>query len=132
MAKSTRSKVKRSFRKAKRDDSIFAVTHAARLGRLSQKLTAIARPTLALKTLEQADEAIEEKLVEEAEEAEGWQFYALLGLVDPDVITIDTMTSRSQEVSYLSENSSPSSEDDLRFFEAWRYVLTSRPNTGPA
>jgi len=40
------------------------------LGRLSQKLTAIARPTLALKTLEQADEAIEEKLVEEAEEAE--------------------------------------------------------------
>lgn len=126
MAKSTRSKVKRSFRKAKRDDSVFAVTHAARLERLSQKLAAIARPTAAPKTLEQPKETIEEELVEEPE---GWQFYALFGLIDPDAITIDTMTSSTREVSSLLEHFSSSSADDPRFFEPWRYVLTSCPHT---
>lgn len=122
MAKSTRSKVKRSFRKAKRDDSIFAVTHAARLGRLSQKLAAIARPTAALNTLEQSEETIEEETVEDPE---GWHFYALFGLVDPDAITVDTMTSRDQGLSSLLEHISSSSEDDPRFFGRWRYVLAS-------
>ncbi len=126
MAKSTRSKVKRSFRKAKRDDSIFAITHAARLGRLSQKLAAIAQPTAALNTLEQGEETREEETVEEPE---GWHFYALFGLVDPDTISVDTMTNRSQEVSDLLEHVSSSSEDDLRFFELWRYILASCSHT---
>jgi len=126
MAKSTRSKVKRSFRKAKRDDSIFAITHAARLGRLSQKLAAIARPTAALNTLEQSEETIEE---ETAEDPEGWHFYALFGLVDPDAITVDTMTSRNQEVSNLLEHISLSSEDAPQFSEPWRYVLGSRSHS---
>jgi len=95
MAKSTRSKVKRSFRKAKRDDSVFAVTHAARLERLSQKLAAIARPIATLNTLEQADETIEEGPMEGPE---GWHFYALLGLVDPDSITVDTIASLIRRV----------------------------------
>ncbi|KAG9047831.1 hypothetical protein FS842_000536, partial [Serendipita sp. 407] len=43
MAKSTRSKTKRSFRRAKRDDSVYAATHAARLERLSKKLGEIAQ-----------------------------------------------------------------------------------------
>ena len=129
MAKSARSKVKRSFRKAKRDDSVFAVAHAARLQRLSQKLTTIARPTPALKTLAQVEETTEEELVEEPE---GWQFYALFGLVDPDAITIDTMTSSHQEVPTLLEHLSPSSADDPLFFEPWRYVLASRPSALPA
>jgi hypothetical protein len=122
MAKSTRSKVKRSFRKAKRNDSIFAVTHAARLGRLSQKLAAIARPTAALNTLEQSEETTEEETVEDPE---GWHFYALFGLVDPDAITVDTMTSRNQEVPNLLRHVASSSEDGPRFFEPWRYVLAS-------
>ena len=122
MAKSTRSKVKRSFRKAKRDDSVFAVAHAARLERLSQKLVAIARPTAALKTLEQAEETIEE------EEPEGWHFYALFGLVDPDAITIDTMTDSGREMSNLLEHFSSLSADDPRFFEPWRFVLASSPH----
>ena len=126
MAKSTRSKVKRSFRKAKRDDSVFAIAHAARLERLSQKLATIARPTAAPKTLEQAEETIEEELVEEPE---GWHFYALFGLVDPDAITIDTMTNVNREVSNLLEHFSSSSVDDPRFFEPWRYVLSSSPHT---
>ncbi|KAI0092743.1 hypothetical protein BDY19DRAFT_983331 [Irpex rosettiformis] len=41
MAKSTRSKVKRHWRAKKREDSVYAVTDAARLHRLSQKLKII-------------------------------------------------------------------------------------------
>jgi hypothetical protein len=40
MAKSTRSKVKRSFRAKKREEGVYAVTEAARLHRLNSKLTA--------------------------------------------------------------------------------------------
>ncbi|KAL1727198.1 hypothetical protein EV714DRAFT_254132 [Schizophyllum commune] len=38
MAKSLRSKVKRSFRNKKREDSVYAATEAARLERLNAKL----------------------------------------------------------------------------------------------
>jgi hypothetical protein len=40
MAKSTRSKVKRSFRAKKRDEGVYAATESARLHRLNSKLTA--------------------------------------------------------------------------------------------
>ncbi|KAG0705448.1 hypothetical protein DFH29DRAFT_906543 [Suillus ampliporus] len=40
MAKSTRSKVKRSFRAKKRDEGVYAATEAARLHRLNSKLAA--------------------------------------------------------------------------------------------
>ncbi|KAG2370024.1 hypothetical protein BDR07DRAFT_1468190 [Suillus spraguei] len=40
MAKSTRSKVKRSFRAKKREEGVYAATEAARLQRLNSKLTA--------------------------------------------------------------------------------------------
>ncbi|TFK76123.1 hypothetical protein BDN72DRAFT_810153 [Pluteus cervinus] len=42
MAKSTRSKVKRSFRSKKRQEGIYAATEAARLQRLNAKLLAVA------------------------------------------------------------------------------------------
>ncbi|KAK7061555.1 hypothetical protein R3P38DRAFT_2830138 [Favolaschia claudopus] len=42
MAKSTRSKVKRSFRAKKREEGIYAATEAARLNRLHAKLSAVA------------------------------------------------------------------------------------------
>ncbi|KAJ7095179.1 hypothetical protein B0H15DRAFT_921326 [Mycena belliarum] len=42
MAKSTRSKVKRSFRASKRETGIYAATEAARLNRLHAKLSAVA------------------------------------------------------------------------------------------
>ena len=41
MAKSTRSKVKRSFRAKKREEGVYAVTEAARLQRLNLKLRKI-------------------------------------------------------------------------------------------
>jgi len=40
MAKSMRSKSKRSFRRTKRETGVYAVTHAARIDRLSAKLVA--------------------------------------------------------------------------------------------
>ncbi|KAJ7667809.1 hypothetical protein DFH06DRAFT_229843 [Mycena polygramma] len=42
MAKSTRSKVKRSFRSKKRETGIYAATEAARLNRLHAKLSSVA------------------------------------------------------------------------------------------
>ncbi|TDL29317.1 hypothetical protein BD410DRAFT_779689 [Rickenella mellea] len=41
MAKSTRSKVKRSFRAKKREEGVYAAVEAARLQRLSSKLDAV-------------------------------------------------------------------------------------------
>jgi len=41
MAKSLRSKVKRAFRAKKREDGIYAATHAARLQRLHARIDAI-------------------------------------------------------------------------------------------
>jgi len=41
MAKSLRSKVKRAFRAKKREEGIYAATHAARLERLHAKINAI-------------------------------------------------------------------------------------------
>ncbi|KAH7345259.1 hypothetical protein B0J17DRAFT_639046 [Rhizoctonia solani] len=40
MAKSTRSKSKRAFRRTKREEGVYAAVHAARLERLSSKLVA--------------------------------------------------------------------------------------------
>lgn len=42
MAKSTRSKVKRTYRAKKREDGVYAAIEAARLARLSAKLKAVA------------------------------------------------------------------------------------------
>lgn len=78
MAKSTRSKTKRSFRRAKREEyekSTYAATHAARLDRLNKKLAAIAQPSTSI--LQLGEEDTNEK---------GWPIFALLGLVDPDEI----------------------------------------------
>ncbi|KAL4265635.1 DUF2423 domain-containing protein [Pleurotus pulmonarius] len=42
MAKSTRSKVKRSYRHKKREEGVYAATEAARLNRMNAKLLAVA------------------------------------------------------------------------------------------
>lgn len=83
MAKSTRSKTKRSYRKVKREDGVFAATHAARLERLSNKLAAIAQ-TAKPKPLNDDSEASEG---EDAMDQQGWPVFALFGLVDQDEIS---------------------------------------------
>jgi hypothetical protein len=98
MAKSTRSKTKRSFRRAKREEfekSTYAVTHAARLERLSRKLAVIAQAPGVLPTglssnntsskLKSRQRTEGGEIVEDEDE-QGWPLFALLGLVDPDEI----------------------------------------------
>ena len=72
MAKSTRSKVKRSFRRDKREreDSVFVINDAARLARLSAKLRS-----------KFADDAVDGSGAEA--DPSGWCAFALFGLVDP-------------------------------------------------
>jgi hypothetical protein len=74
MAKSLRSKTKRTFRRIKREDSAFSVAHAARLERLSSKLA-----------------KVKEQPVEGDQDESGWSPYSLFGLVDPDYIQVDNV-----------------------------------------
>jgi hypothetical protein len=84
MAKSTRSKTKRSFRRVKREDTIYAVTHAQRLERLSKKLAGIAQTD---KTSTEDDEDVIQDEAGLDMNEQGWPMFALLGLVDADGIS---------------------------------------------
>ena len=80
MAKSTRSKVKRSFRAKKREQGVYAATEAARLNRLHQKLRAVTeRDAEGDVAIEDAEESPEQNgVVDEG----GSYLYFCLGLVD--------------------------------------------------
>lgn len=93
MAKSTRSKVKRSFRAKKRTDGVYAAVEAARLNRLHNKLKAIATTDLEVAD-EEGDEMEEGARMEtEGDAAAGWSPFWLAGLalVDAQDITADGM-----------------------------------------
>lgn len=96
MAKSTRSKVKRSFRAKKRTDGVYAAVEAARLNRLHNKLKAIATTDLEVAD-EEGDEMEEGARMETegdaAATAAGWSPFWLAGLalVDAQDITADGM-----------------------------------------
>ena len=91
MAKSTRSKVKRHFRAKKREEGVYAATEAARVERLAAKLAA---KLAAIRGAEKEDDVAEEAAQREegdvADEQLG-SFALLLGVVDADDITADTM-----------------------------------------
>lgn len=61
MAKSLRSKTKRAFRAKKREDGIYAATHAARLQRLHAKIDAIVAAPM----------PIHDEVLEDVENSEG-------------------------------------------------------------
>lgn len=61
MAKSLRSKSKRAFRAKKREDGIYAATHAARLQRLHAKID----------TIVAAPKPDQDEILEDVENAEG-------------------------------------------------------------
>ena len=94
MAKSTRSKVKRSFRAKKRTEGVYAATEAARLHRLNMKLRSV------VTTSKDEDEEMPAE-GDDAAEGEEWMeegragsspfSFAILGLVDPDDITTESM-----------------------------------------
>lgn len=80
MAKSIRSKAKRSFRAKKREDGVYAATEAARLQRLTTKLAVI--------TSKDADEEVPQI---GKEDMPGWCWFVTLGVLDPDDITTESM-----------------------------------------
>ncbi|KAG6855057.1 hypothetical protein C0991_005986 [Blastosporella zonata] len=83
MAKSLRSKTKRTFRNKKREDGIYAATEAARLHRLNAKLVA---------TTSKDPEGDVVPSVEGGEdEIPGWCWLTTIGLLDPDDITLESM-----------------------------------------
>jgi len=89
MAKSTRSKVKRSFRSKKRESGIYAATEAARLQRLNQKLQH------AMEKDQDGDQDGDIKIgsTQENPEDPGWYWFARFGMLDPDDITLDNLSS---------------------------------------
>jgi hypothetical protein len=130
MAKSTRSKTKRSYRRVKREDSAYAVAHAARLERLSKKLADIANIEQPSASLERDDDSSEERL---DMDEQGWPIFALFGLIDPDDIsTFDTgheheRRSYSKEKTWYARRpyTKPSDSRDLpENFSAfsWQYL----------
>jgi hypothetical protein len=86
MAKSTRSKVKRSFRAHKRETGIYAATEAARLNRLHAKLSSVASK----EAIPQMDA---EGMEEDNEGLPGWSWFTTFGLLDAGDITAERMGS---------------------------------------
>jgi Protein of unknown function (DUF2423) len=84
MAKSIRSKEKRSFRSKKRETGVYAATEAARLHRLNSKLTSVASTD--------KERIISEDVVEEVNDMRGWCWFAAFGLLDASDITSDSMS----------------------------------------
>ncbi|KAJ8698061.1 hypothetical protein PTI98_004815 [Pleurotus ostreatus] len=70
MAKSTRSKVKRSYRHKKREEGVYAATEAARLNRMNAKLLAVAAAPKPL-VEEEKDADDEDEMRAEEDKAQG-------------------------------------------------------------
>lgn len=85
MAKSLRSKTKRSFRNKKREDGVYAATEAARLNRLNSKLVATTKKD------KDGDALIEDAEEEEGGESLGWCWLPIFGLLDQNDITVESM-----------------------------------------
>lgn len=77
MAKSIRSKAKRSFRAKKREEGVYAATAAARLERLNSKLVATVNSEAPLHSDNEDEDSIP-----------GWLMF---GLVDAEDITVESM-----------------------------------------
>jgi Protein of unknown function (DUF2423) len=141
MAKSTRSKTKRSFRRAKREEfekSTYAVTHAARLERLSRKLAVIAQAPVVLPTGLSSTSNHRKSRQRTEEDEQGWPLFALLGLVDPDEIAAfglplsssSKRSGRRPSSSYESSSSSDESSSDADWMSglsavAWQHLSES-------
>ena len=95
MAKSLRSKVKRSFRNKKREDSVYAATEAARLERLNAKL----RNTIANDA--DGDVAIADEEDRRKDDLPGWSWLATFGLLDAEDVSIDTISDLPSDPEHL-------------------------------
>ncbi|KAF8901706.1 hypothetical protein CPB84DRAFT_1846699 [Gymnopilus junonius] len=108
MAKSLRSKVKRSFRSKKRETGVYAATEAARLHRLNSKLRQV--------TIEDAEGDVPLGDAE-GEDISGWCSFATFALLDPNDITPEGLddlwgsNSHGRRPLFTGWNSDDSSED---------------------
>jgi hypothetical protein len=109
MAKSTRSKVKRSFRSSKRKSGVYAAAEAARLQRLSAKITAIASKD------KQGDILLRDG---EVEKMPGWCWYTVFGLLDPGDITPDILEG-SMEIGSTVQAYEDSSSGHIHLASEW-------------
>jgi hypothetical protein len=87
MAKSLRSKSKRSFRAKKRTEGIFAATEAARLHRLNSKI----RAHISAPPPEDDTPPVEQKEELAAEEQTGPYWFELLGLLAHDELGAENL-----------------------------------------
>lgn len=93
MAKSLRSKVKREFRSKKREAGVYAATEAARLHRLNAKLVNVVSKD------KDGDEVLkDESAVEGDEDTPGSCWLAAFGLLDPEDISVDSMSYFAQKL----------------------------------
>jgi hypothetical protein len=84
MAKSIRSKSKRSFRSKKREAGVYAATEAARLHRLNQRLASSAKK-------EVVHEPPEVDGAEGDSQVPGWCWFAIFGLLDAEDVGSETL-----------------------------------------
>jgi hypothetical protein len=88
MAKSMRSKTKRSFRRTKRESGVFAAADAARLERLNRRLAAKVSADKDGDAPMGEEQEAEGAVAEEGGqggEGESWEaFYQLVGLMNPE------------------------------------------------
>jgi Protein of unknown function (DUF2423) len=91
MAKSTRSKVKRSHRAKKRETGVYAAVEAARLQRLNAKLVALTTQEAANADIDADDD--EGRMADESGSSPlaGWCWFASFGLLDPDAISPEAL-----------------------------------------
>ena len=86
MAKSTRSKVKRSFRAKKREEGAYAVTEAAQVHRLHQKLKRIVAEDV------EGDVSLDDAPADEKiEEGGGYWLPFWLGLLDHEDLSAEML-----------------------------------------
>lgn len=84
MAKSTRSKVKRSFRSKKRESGVYAATEAARLQRLNTKLQ------LTIQDDQGGETDVDP--IEATADNPGWSWFVQLGMLDSSDVTLDNLS----------------------------------------
>lgn len=92
MGKSLRSKTKRTFRAKKREDSVYAAVHAARLNRLNSKLKAITQTDKDGDFEVEGDGDAGAEMQGSSQGPLHWP-YVVLGLLDPAGFAADTLAS---------------------------------------
>ena len=124
MGKSIRSKTKRSFRAKKREDSVYAAVHSARLNRLHRKLKEITLTDkdgdLDVEDVSQfsddGKEGGDERMQGSSSGPLYWQ-YAVLGLLDPESITMDVREAMNGGIlapeGYARRRGEPSDAEDF-------------------